>query len=226
MITITRLTALSAIFTYCLAVPVTRELPLVSAEPDQPTKYSLLQQAADIASELYAMDSDNEKRDVKVPGYKVSPNGKPQTVLMPALGVLSESNKFMTNTVQNLLALDLPHDAPSIALILDNVNEYLYALEKSLKGGVQLDNGMGGNFQSLLLNSGLESLTLGIASVSTTVVSYLWRNKPDVSAKARIEKFNKCIAGLSTEFDKYGAHSDKLDQLKAQMKDALKHASR
>lgn len=197
-------------------------------------EYSFRQEAGQLAATLAAIDSmDNKKVSVKIHeilsaadekvSSKVIASNVKKSPLEPGFDMLGSIGEVLTHTTKNLLSINLAPDDPSngLALLLTNVNEFLLALEKSVKP-LKITEGLGKSLQLLLINSGLQSLVLGLTTVVSTLVSLIIDNATiDTSVKTQIMKLSSHIEALDNAFKGIGASGNSLDSLGSQLRMAL-----
>ncbi|KAF5093249.1 hypothetical protein D0Z00_004161 [Geotrichum galactomycetum] len=142
--------------------------------------------AADIAfvKDIEALlASTKEKRDT---------NG-----LAPITTLLNQAGSFLGETLRNLLTLNVAGESDSVAKLLVNVNQFLLDIEESLKKYTPA-TGLGGLLQNVLVQSGLQSLVLGLTSLITVLVSSLVNGgKTDPAVVAQIQEIQAHITNIS-----------------------------
>jgi hypothetical protein len=117
--------------------------------------------------------------------------------LAPLTTLLNQAGTFLADTLKNLLTLNVSSESNSIVQLLVNVNQFLFDIEESLKNYTPA-TGLGGLLQNVLIQSGLQSLILGLSSlVSVLLNSVLNGGKTDPAVIAQIQQIQAHITTIS-----------------------------
>ncbi|KAF5097172.1 hypothetical protein D0Z03_001473 [Geotrichum reessii] len=113
--------------------------------------------------------------------------------------LLNQTGAFLADTVKNLLSLNLSKESDSLAKLLINVNQFLLNLETDLKNYTPA-TGLGGLLQTVLVQSGLQSVVLGLSTIiSILVTSLLKGGKPDPAVIAQIQEIQAHLSNISSQ---------------------------
>lgn len=205
MVAINKLAFVGALAATAVAVPV--------AAPEA-TEVNIFEQANALAAALATIDSfSTHKTDNDI--------AKRDGLLGPVGDLLGQVGGFLGTTIRSLLTLNLPNQSTATAQLLVDVNTFLLNLENSLKG-FKPASGLAGALQDLLINSGLQSLVLGLTTIVSSLVAFLLSNgKIDPAVQAQIQALNTNIANLGAAFEKAGSPAASLGKLASQLTGAL-----
>lgn len=117
--------------------------------------------------------------------------------LAPITTLLNNAGKFLGDTLRNLLTLNVSSESDSIAQLLIDVNNFLLEVEDSLKNYTPV-TGLGGLLQNVLVQSGLQSLVLGLTSLITVLVNTVLNGgNTDPAIVAQIKEIQAHITTIS-----------------------------
>lgn len=113
--------------------------------------------------------------------------------------LLNQTGAFLGQTIRNLLSLNLSKESDSLAKLLADVNQFLLNLETDLKSYTPA-TGLGGLLQTVLVQSGLQSVILGLSTIiSILLTSLLKGGKPDPAVLAQIQEIQAHISNISSQ---------------------------
>lgn len=113
--------------------------------------------------------------------------------------LLNQTGAFLGQTIRNLLSLNLSKESDSLAKLLVDVNQFLLNLETDLKSYTPA-TGLGGLLQTVLVQSGLQSVILGLSTIiSILLTSLLKGGKPDPAVLAQIQEIQAHISNISSQ---------------------------
>lgn len=209
MVAINKLTFIGTLLAAVVAVPI-------SAPQFQ--GLTVLEQAEALATQI-AHTEGSTKRDLAQ--RELTERG----LLAPVFSLLGEVGTFLQSTLTNLLSLDLSSESTELAQLLVNVNAFLVKLENALKN-YSPTSGLGGALQNLLINSGLQSLVLGLTTIVSQLVAFLIGGGTiDPTVQAEIVALNNNLTALGAAFQAAGASSTGLDGLSTKLTSALNSSS-